>query len=261
MSSLIILRDADRVHWYAKDGTPRHDATLREARKENLYPSVTSILAIKERPQLAMWKTRQLVEQALTVSRLPDESDESWWERVLCADAEERAKAPDLGTDVHAQLADYIRSVEKNPRVPGVDLGPVIGWTNEHVALGGFGNIVEASFSSGCYGYGGCIDYDGAVDGGPALIDWKTQSVKLNNKGKPAPVFYDEWAWQLSAYLHNFLGVNWQDSRTLYSVIIDTAAPGCYVKQWSKEDAERGWKGFQGLFEAWKADRKYNPLE
>lgn len=248
-SPLILLRNSDSAHWYQSDGTPRHDATLREARKEHLYPSVTSILAIKDKPQLTNWKVAQMLAQALTMTRDPGESDEQFIERVKQADAEERAKAPDLGTEVHRQLADYISGAEAHPRVDGVDLGPVLAWIDEHVTKG---QDVERRFAS-LHGFGGCIDYDGFVDSTPAMVDWKTQGVKLDRNGNPAPVFYDEWCWQLSAYDGNPYA-----EHNLYSVIIDTVQPGCYVKQWTPEDAKRGWKGFLGCKAVWEADRKYS---
>lgn len=245
MGNLITIRASSDAHWYAADGTPRHDATLREARKEHLYPSVTSILAIKAKPALENWKVAQLLGQALTMTRDPAESDDQFIERVKQADAEERAKAPDLGTEVHRQLADYISGSEAHPRVDGVDLGPVLAWIAEHLTKG---QDVERRFSSP-HGFGGCIDYDGFVDGAPSMVDWKTQGVKSK------PAFYDEWCWQLSAY-----DSSPNAGHNLYSVIIDTIQPGCYVQKWTPEDAKRGWKGFLGCKAVWEADRKYSAV-
>lgn len=252
--NLITIRSADSAHWYDKDGNPRHDATLREARKEFLLPSVTSILSIKEKPALVNWKVAQILSQALTMHREPDESDDAFIERVKAADEEERAKAPDKGSEVHRQIADYVRGLTEDPRCEGVDLGPVKSWIDLHT----FSGKTEVRFASPL-GFGGCIDYEGTADGNPALIDWKTQSVKLDKKGNPSPAFYDEWCWQLAAYQHAPRIYLTDTTPELWSVIIDTARPGCYAKQWTPEDAERGWQGFQGCMAVWQADRKYNP--
>lgn len=236
----------EAAHWYGANGEPRHDATLREARKERLFPSVTSVLGIKEKPQLTQWKIAQMVAQALTMTRLPGENDYLFIKRVQEADEAERAKAPDLGKAVHLALASYFSgSVYEAPEK--VDMGPVLDWITAHAKI--TGARVEERFVSPL-GFGGCIDYVGLVDGRPALIDWKTQSVKK------APAFYDEWAWQLAAY---GLGTDPYMGCDLWSVVIDTAHQGCYAQKWSPSDVARAWAGFKGLLEAWFADRKFDP--
>lgn len=255
MGNLITIRAADSAHWYAKDGTPRHEATLREARKEGLYPSVTSVLDLKRKPGLDNWKLSQLLAQALTMTREAGEGDESFIARIVASDAEERAKAPDLGTDVHTQLADYITGAEAHPRSPDVDMGLVVAWIDEHVTRGA---NTERRFVDIVNGFAGCIDYFGHVDGCPAIIDWKTQGVKLNKRtGRPDPQFYDEWCWQLAAYREG----GPYGAAALWSVIIDTARPGVYAKRWTEAEAARGWSGFLGLLAAWCADRNYYPME
>jgi len=245
MSNLVEYRQPESAHWYTGSGEPRHDATLREARKEQLYPSVTSVLAIKEKPQLTNWKIGQMVAQALTMTRNPGENDFMFLKRVEEADWAERAKAPDLGTAVHSELAFYIMNRKRNVEV-GIDIHDTCDWIAKHILFVGG---VEQRFVSP-WGFGGCIDYIGAVDERPAMVDWKTQAVKKE------PAFYDEWCWQLAAYAHASKEYRHHD---LYSVIIDTAHPGCYAQKWGEEDVRRGWQGFQGLLEAWFADRKYDP--
>lgn len=244
MSNLVEYRQPESAHWYAEDGSPRHDADLRIARKERLFPSVTSVLAIKEKPQLTNWKIGQMVAQALTMERRPGENDYLFIQRVKEADEAERAKAPDLGTVVHAEIARYITTHERTKM--DIDIEPVFAWISEHVMVP---EKCEVRFVSS-FGYGGCIDYIGVVDGRPAIIDWKTQAVKKS------PGFYDEFCWQLAAYSRAEKAYRQYD---LYSVIIDTAHKGCYPQKWDAGDVQRGWTGFQGLLEAWFADRKYDP--
>ena len=250
MSNLVEYRQPESAHWYGPNAEPRHDATLREARKETLYPSVTSVLSIKEKPLLTNWKIGQMVAQALTMTRNPGENDYMFLKRVEEADKIERAKAPDLGTAVHAELARYITTHTRSQME--IDIEPAIAWISEHVLVP---EKCEVRFVSP-WGFGGCIDYEGVIDNRPAFADWKTQAVKLDKAGNPNPAFYDEWCWQLAAYSHKSKDTRYHD---LYNVIIDTARPGCYVQKWEEEDVQRGWQGFQGLLEAWCADRKYDP--
>lgn len=245
MSNLVEYRQPESAHWYTGNGDPRHDATLREARKENLFPSVTSVLAIKEKPLLTNWKIGQMVAQALTMTRNPGENDYMFLKRVEEADKAERAKAPDLGTAVHAELAKYITTHLVNPP-NGVDLGLTLNWINKSVLIP---EKCEVRFISP-WGFGGCVDYIGSVDGKPAMVDWKTQAVKKE------PVFYPEWCAQLSAYQHAEKAYEKYD---LWSVIIDTKSPGCYAKKWDPEESRWAWKAFLGLLECWIWDRHYDP--
>ena len=58
----IIARAAESVHWYGQDGSPQYTVTakdgqqrpttLRDARKFNLVPSVTTVLKVAAKPGL-----------------------------------------------------------------------------------------------------------------------------------------------------------------------------------------------------------------
>jgi len=79
------LFSPDAAHWYQRDGRPLHTVlsakgeprptTLRDARKLNLLPSVTNILGIIAKPELTAWLQEQAVMAALTLPRLPGETE------------------------------------------------------------------------------------------------------------------------------------------------------------------------------------------
>ena len=111
----IIARSAESVHWYradngkpqytvqAKDGKDR-PTTLRDARKMNLVPSVTTVMKVAAKPGLDVWKNEQLLLAALTLPRAPDESEKDFIARVV-ADSKETAKrAAERGTRVHESI-------------------------------------------------------------------------------------------------------------------------------------------------------------
>jgi hypothetical protein len=83
----------ESMHWYDKAGRPCYEVeradkkgmrptTLRDARKMNLVPSVTSIIKCAAAPQLEKWKRDQVLIAALTLPRMPEESEQSWLARV-----------------------------------------------------------------------------------------------------------------------------------------------------------------------------------
>ena len=252
MSSLIEYRQPESSHWSDVEGRPRYEADLRMARKEHLFPSVTSILSIKDKPQLTSWKIGQVVSQALTMTRNAGESDDDFLARVFEADKVERAKAPDLGTAAHKALADYL-STGRSPEEKKMRIlvGAQIEWIDKHVEKSR--RDVEYHFTYPHLGYSGCIDAQCVVDGRPAHIDWKTQETKAKYNYKVA--FWPEWCSQLVAYAAGDMDMD------LYSIVIDTAVPGQFHEPhlWSVEDKKWSWMLFLALRDAWIADRRYDP--
>ena len=72
-------RAAESTHWYTRDGIPRYtiigangkerNTTLRDARKEGLIPSVTTILKVASNPVLNQWIQKQVLMAALTLPK------------------------------------------------------------------------------------------------------------------------------------------------------------------------------------------------
>jgi len=113
-------------HWYDKDGKPNHFAgpkgkgtTLREARKLNLYPSVTAIGDILAKPTLVNWLQEQAVLQTLETPYAP--VSEEWgksaydgyggWAKYVIAAARKKTMAlADKGSDIHDILEEWFSS-------------------------------------------------------------------------------------------------------------------------------------------------------
>lgn len=190
---------SERQHWYDKDGAPMYEVpctskegtrptNISDARKLGLVPSVTLILNQISKPGLEAWKARQLLEAALTLPQLPEESLDDYATRVIEDSKAQTLKAMDRGVELHAAIEDYIR-------------GTISTQYEKHciqveVALAMYGIPLrsgnpEHSFSSELY-YGGKIDY--SHDSG-IIIDFKTKGL-LDKKTKP----YDEHLMQCAAY-------------------------------------------------------------
>lgn len=101
-------------HWYDRHGNLVETVTkakggakaptLREARKLDLAPGVTTIIRSAAAPGLETWKRNQSILAALTLTRQPEETDAAYLARVA-ADADAQAKvAREEGTRIHAAL-------------------------------------------------------------------------------------------------------------------------------------------------------------
>src|SRR5579872_2300957 len=76
-------------HWYTADGKPMHTiigkngkeraTTLRDARKLNLFPSVTTILAVQDKPMLTQWLLNELLYATMLEPYNPYEWQENEW--------------------------------------------------------------------------------------------------------------------------------------------------------------------------------------
>jgi hypothetical protein len=74
---------AEPAHYEAKDGKP---TTLREARKLDLVPSVTTIQGIVDKPALTYWLQKQAVKEAV----------EGDWYQVISTDIDIDALASQI---------------------------------------------------------------------------------------------------------------------------------------------------------------------
>lgn len=235
-------------HWYERNGTPAYTVqgskgirptTLKDARKLNLVPSVTTILNIAAKPGLELWKQRQLLLSALTLPKVDSESEDDYIDRIIRDAKEEGKAAADAGTDIHASIESFYR-------------GEVVSTNNFHVKgvvdalLSNFGPqawVAERSFAHEL-GYGGkvdlhCQDY---------VVDIKTKE----NLDKVEA--YDEHRLQLAAYR---IGLGLPSAKCA-NVFVSRAHPGMVtVIQHSEEDIQRSWDMFTHLLRYWQLSKGY----
>lgn len=234
-------------HWYDRGGAPRYTVpaangfqrptTLRDARKLNLVPSVTTILNIAAKPGLTLWMQRQVLLAALTLPRLADESEDTFIARILEDSKAQARAAADAGTDIHASIQGFYE-------------GQDVSRHREHVeattrtitdAFGYQGWIAERSFAHEI-GFGGKVDLHSPQG---VVIDIKTKEFTENDKVNA----YDEHLMQLSAYR---VGLGMPDARCA-NVFVSRSVPGlCKLIEWSQDDLSRGWEMFVRLLQFWQ---------
>ena len=247
-----IIRPAESTHWYTRDGVPRYtvigkngkerNTTLRDARTENLVPSVTTVLNVAAKPALTAWLQQQVLLAALTLPKREDEGDKEYCERIIHDSKEQGRSAADAGTDIHASIQGFY---EGKPTARHV----------EHVAqcaqaiddwVGARKWISERSFAHEA-GFGGKCDLyaPAAGDSHGYVVDIKTKEFS-----DPAKVdAYDDHLMQLAAYR---VGLGVQNARCA-NVFVSRSVPGlCVVKEWDEADLQRGWAMFMHLLSFWQ---------
>jgi len=247
-------RASESQHWYTRDGVPRYtvigkngkerNTTLRDARTENLVPSVTTILNVAAKPALTAWLMNQVLMAALTLPKLTNESDEDYCKRVMQDSKEQGKAAANEGTDIHAAIQGYydgqvVRAHEQS----------VQGCVDR--LQGHFGNkpwIAERSFGHEL-GFGGKCDLFTNVGDG-IVVD-----VKSKEFSDPSKVdAYDEHLMQLAAYR---VGLGVPKARCA-NVFVSRSVPGlAVVKEWDAADIDRGWLMFVHLLTFWQLKNQH----
>lgn len=248
-------RASESNHWYTRDGAPMYtveaakggqrNTTLRDARKLNLVPSVTTILNVAAKPALTQWLQKQVLLAALTLPRRADEPEEDYIDRILDDSKEQGRAAADVGTDIHASIQGFY---DGNPVARHHE--HVMGCTkiiNTSFGLNGW--IAERSFAHEM-GFGGKCDLH-APHGEGFVVDIKTKEFSDPEKVDA----YDEHLMQLAAYR---VGLGIPKARCA-NVFVSRSVPGlCAIKEWSAEDLDRGWLMFTSLLRFWQLKNQHS---
>lgn len=247
-------RASESQHWYTRDGVPRYtvigkngkerNTTLRDARTENLVPSVTTILNVAAKPALTAWLMNQVLMAALTLPKLPEESDEDYCKRVMQDSKEQGKAAANEGTDIHAAIQGYYEGQVVRAHEQSVQ--GCVDRLQSH-----FGNkpwIAERSFGHEL-GFGGKCDLFTNVGDG-IVVD-----VKSKEFSDPSKVdAYDEHLMQLAAYR---VGLGVPKARCA-NVFVSRSVPGlAVVKEWDAADIDRGWLMFVHLLTFWQLKNQH----
>lgn len=257
-------RGAENAHWYTLDGKPSHtreakngnirSTTIRDARKDNLFPSVTSVLNILSKDGLEKWKQRNILAAAWDMREYAGDF-ELWLDSVVSASFAKQKTSMDFGTAWHEMAWRHVTG-------QGVELDDTLKpfyeyflqWFEANVTA-----VVQAEsvvvHNSGFAGTRDIVflhrDYPDHVIVG----DYKTQDVKP----KYGPKAWPEHCLQLAAYGHCTIhGCN-LPVKTM-NIIIDNNAPATLTEHpWSDEEYENGWEDFQNCLKLWQSRKNYKP--
>ena len=249
----LIVRASESLHWYRRDGTPQYSVeaakggmratTLRDARKMNLVPSVTTILKCAASPGLEAWKLNQMLLAALTLPRGESESEESFVARVVLDSKEHAKKAAERGTRVHTAVEKYYEGKTDDTMIEyQLGVSKVIKDSFGHLKF-----LPEKSFGHEM-GFGGKVD----LHAPGVVLDIKSKEFTSSTIDKVEA--YDEHMMQLAAYR---VGLGMPEARCA-NVFASVTEPGlCKVVEWSQEDLSRGWTMFESLLKYWQAKNQH----
>ena len=263
------MKISDSGHWYTRDGNPSYTvlsangierkATLADARKITLVPSVTNTLGIVAKPNLTNWLQDQVFIACQTVKRA-DESDEEYKAKVLAEASRYSNERRDEGTAIHSAIDRGFLQGEENKYYLGAKglldkLFPNQLW------------FPEVPFASHL-GYGGKCDCSSdriSIEGEytptlPIIVDWKSKEFtdedydedKLTKKAV-SRFIYDDHGMQLSAYGYGlFECIN----PIRVNIFVRPSDGKCiYYKHEENNDLEK----FKAVLKLWQLIKNYDP--
>jgi len=251
------------AHWYTAEGQPLHEVrnakddgtratTLRDARKLNLYPSVTTILRVMDKPALMKWKMQQAVLSAIRNARTADESEEYWMKRVLAGADDETSQAADLGSRIHDALELATAGEPYDPQLEEY-VAPVFDWYGKNGVFIGKREIVVVDKEDG---FAGRVDVLFKSRGVYGVADYKTRK---SQPGKPM-LPYDGQAMQLAAYAKAFYGAKRLPKIRAVNIYISSTEPG-RMEVFEHENIVDDYKAFKAAAHLWRYLNNYDPRQ
>ena len=248
----MIIKDKqqDTGHWYTKEGTPAYTTigktgeratTLRDARKEGLLPSVTTIINLMSKPALSSWLQQQVLLAALTLPRESNEPEQEWLKRVMSDSKATGREAAERGTAIHNIIQGYFEQMylpEKPVYLDAID----------STLKSAFGNqlwLSEKSFGHHL-GYGGKCDLMAKPMNGQGsgfVVDFKTKDTDLDKVD-----IYFEHELQLAAYRE---GLNLPNARCAI-LFVNGKTNQVKLVEIEEPQLQKSWECFQHLLRVYQ---------
>ncbi len=280
------LASESQSHWYDRQGAPMYEVqmtskdgmrrtSLKDARKLDLVPSVTTLLKAIAAPGLEIWKAEQLLQAALTLPKQQGETLDAYAKRIVEDSKQQGIAAASRGKQLHAAIEDYIRGIIAPEWKEHLIL---LDKTLEQHGIDIHAGRSEHSFASQVGGlwYGGKIDYhrrpeiinvNGSLANAelrveynlPNIIDFKSKDVIEPKK----MLVYDEHCMQIAAYGYGLFGRitsskpwEWEAFRGL-NVFVGVRDAEIRVIEHSPEDLEHGFELFRSILDFWTRKNRF----
>ena len=248
----MIIKDKqqDTGHWYTKEGTPAYTTigktgeratTLRDARKEGLLPSVTTIINLMSKPALSSWLQQQVLLAALTLPRESNEPEQEWLKRVMSDSKATGREAAERGTAIHNIIQGYFEQMylpEKPVYLDAID-------NTLKSAFGDQAWLSEKSFGHHL-GYGGKCDLMAKPINGQGsgyVVDFKTKDTDLDKVD-----IYFEHELQLAAYRE---GLNLPNARCAI-LFVNGKTNQVKLVEIEEPQLQKSWECFQHLLRVYQ---------
>lgn len=254
-------------HYYASDGTPVHtqrkkgggtrDTTLADAKKQGLFPSVTTVLDVLAKHGLNYWREEKIIEATLKFDTICVEDVARYSREVREAAFSDVGNAADLGTLIHADIEGLLLGEKSEWQVRDEANAAV-----RHMESMGLSICEsEARIVNHRHGYAGTADIVATKDSRPVVLDFKTKATKPGKKIEPS----ENHPTQIAAYWMGYWGIEDAFPKPTalgYNVYISTTEPGrIETVEWSAEVLRHEWELFRHVLAIWRARTGHDPRQ
>lgn len=262
-------------HWYSREGEPRYhqrkggiyrDTNLRDARAQNLVPSVSEILRVIAKPGLEAWKEKQHALAALTLPDQDRHADDATRLAKIRQDAQKQVTdAAAEGTRIHDAIEKHFKGERYDVRYEQHVTGAAVALAEAFPEIRDW--EAERSF---CHprGFGGRVDLHSRS--GRAVGDTKSRDFGPEKLARD--LAFEQYI-QLAAYAegldlcrttrsdgprHRVELVT--EPAVLFSLFVSRSAPGlALVHRWDPDHCLRGLRTFYGAFDVFCGQRDFDP--
>ena len=243
-------------HWYHYDKNgavaPAHDIDLREARKINAFPSITTILKERANPGLDKWKMDELFTSVVENKRKKGEGEEEYRERIAVIAQTKGREAADFGTRLHDALDLFPQTTIDTDLAPYVELFAPSYFHHVRNRIASEIMLADAEI-----GVAGRTDLIAETEWGLAIIDYKTSKFK-GNKASFWPSYVIRLAFYAKAY-QKLCGL--AKPPLCINVGINSLKPSEPVwKVYTVEEQEAAYAEFLAIAFLWFSTKNYWPV-
>lgn len=239
------------------DGT--RPTTLADARKLGLFPSVSAILQILDKPGLDKWKLEQVAKASLLLKRDKKESEEYYIDRIIVESRREVEKAGDHGTGVHGELDRYFAAKLGKTEfaanaVTFAYTKPAIEWIEARGIQPVVSEIVLVNAEEG---FGGTSDLPFLWQNGtkPGVLDYKTKKTKPDYPITPFP----DQAIQIAAYGKTYWKERFAECCGINLYLSSTEIGRTEAAAYSPAQLNAEWLIFREMCVIWRHLNQYDP--
>jgi len=253
-------------HWYTLKGRPAHrqpkangdgerSTNVRDAKRLNLIPSVTTILNVLGKSGLVNWQLEQVGLVAFDQRPTDGESRDYYAKRIVGASKETTDDAATAGSAVHAAIEAFYDGEE----VPD-DLKPYVtaveSWRESKKLTFIERETILVNRERGFAGM--CDVVALGAQGQQSIIDWKTRKTSEGKKVRS----YETEVMQIAAYAATRWGEEEILKRRVYgaNVYVSRNEVGrVEVRAWSPGELFEAYQTFLSCHAIWRYLKNYDP--
>jgi hypothetical protein len=252
-------------HYYCADGSPCFEVpnkskggmrpvTIRDCRKLNLLPSVTTVLSdVLVKDDLSDWKLREMAKAAHSNPAKSMEAVEQYQARLEDVAFKQVRDAADIGTNVHKALELYFQDKPYDTKWASY-VTPAAKYIRDNEI---YFVKQELRLVNHAHGYAGTTDGVFSSPQGTGIWDWKTKRTSAAYKIEP----WEDHPTQIAAYHMAHFGCI-EDGHIGANAYLSTTEPGRFeVIYYDAATLRAHWEMFQHVLAIWRFRKGYDPRQ